>query len=81
MDCFSCVVAILAFSMDFQSMSFIYPAPIAWEILYIARLASVELAPARAAAFAMPIMAFTEVSKSIFWDVNLPTLEVISVKL
>ena len=74
-------VAILAFSIDFQSATVKAPIPIACDILYIARLACSALAPDIAAQLATPIIADVASSRSIPTDTNLPILLVISVRL
>ena len=75
------IVAMLAFSIDFQSISFTEPEPRAWPKLYIALAASLALAPDSAATLATPWIAVTAESRSTPALVNLPMLLVMSEKL
>ena len=72
------IVAMLAFSIDFQSISLTEPTESAWAILYIALEASTAFAPDTAASFEIPLIASTAVSKSTPAFVNLPMFVVIS---
>ena len=73
-------VAMFAFSIDFQSINFTYPADSACEKLYIALDASSALAPDTAASLLTPFIAITAVSRSTPAFVNFPILLVISLK-
>ena len=71
-------VAILAFSIDFQSINFTEPWDNACAKLYIALDASWVLAPDTAATLATPLIAFTASPSSTPAFVNLPMFCVIS---
>ena len=78
--CFICVVAILAFSIEYQSRVF-RKEERDCEKLYMAADACCELAPAYAAAFATPLIAIVASLSFTPLFVNLPILEVMSEKL
>ena len=72
------IVAILAFSIDFQSINLTEPEDKAWAKLYIAREASLAFAPETAASFEIPLIAMTASSSLTPALVNFPMFCVMS---
>ena len=76
--CLNSTVAILAFSIDFQSIYCTYPIDSACDKLYMALDASAALAPDTAASLEIPFIARTASSNLTPAFVNFPILLVIS---